>query len=161
MPWRGCIFSLWNNNFIHLVECPCGLVKCKCISLYHVKTTTKNGVLYVLDFMLKIISTSWSSLFSFQCSDFGFAAYVTVYYYYHVWWCTIISFSPFFFYVAAMERFCIICSLWSHLLLNNVLTFFPALTGGCSEGLGAFWFFFKQQQQLYCWPNVICIGEPV
>ena len=28
--------------------------------------------------MLKI-STSWSSLFSFQCSDFGFTAYVTVY----------------------------------------------------------------------------------
>ena len=37
----------------------------------------------------------------------------------------------------AMERFCI-CSLWSHL---NVLTFF--LTGGCAEGLGAFWFFFN------------------
>ena len=33
--------------------------------------------------MLKI-STSWSSLFSFQCSDFVFTAYVTVYYYYHV-----------------------------------------------------------------------------
>ena len=33
----------------------------------------------------------------------------------------------------AMERFCI-CSLCSHL---NVLTFSP-LTGGCSEGLGAF-----------------------
>ena len=28
--------------------------------------------------MLKI-STSWSSLFSFQCSDFVFTAYVTVY----------------------------------------------------------------------------------
>ena len=28
--------------------------------------------------MLKI-STSWSSLFSFQCSDFGFTFYVTVY----------------------------------------------------------------------------------
>ena len=27
----------------------------------------------------------WSSLFSFQCSDFVFKAYVTVYYYYHVW----------------------------------------------------------------------------
>ena len=27
--------------------------------------------------MLKI-STSWSSLFSFQCSDFGFTAYITV-----------------------------------------------------------------------------------
>ena len=39
----------------------------------------------------------------------------------------------------AMKRFCI-CSLRSHL---NVLTFFP-LTGGCSEGLGAFIFFFKQ-----------------
>ena len=31
--------------------------------------------------MLKIF-TSWSSLFSFQCSDFGFTAYVTLYYYY-------------------------------------------------------------------------------
>ena len=39
----------------------------------------------------------------------------------------------------AMKRFCL-CSLWSHL---NVLTFFP-LTGGCSEGLDAFRFFFKQ-----------------
>ena len=38
----------------------------------------------------------------------------------------------------AMKRFCI-CSLWSHL---NVLTVFP-LTGGCSESLGAFLFFFK------------------
>ena len=37
-----------------------------------------------------------------------------------------------------MIRFCI-CSLWSHL---NVLTFSP-LTGGCSEGLDAFRFFFK------------------
>ena len=36
----------------------------------------------------------------------------------------------------AMKRFCI-CSLRSYL---NVLTFFP-LTGRCSEGLGAFWFF--------------------
>ena len=40
----------------------------------------------------------------------------------------------------AMKRFCIFCSLRSHV---NVLTFFP-LTGGCSEGLGAFIFFFKQ-----------------
>ena len=39
------------------------------------------------------------------------------------------------------KRFCI-CSLWSHL---NVLTFFP-LPGGCSEGLGAFWFFFKHSE---------------
>ena len=39
----------------------------------------------------------------------------------------------------AIKRFCIF-SLRSHL---NVLTFFP-LTGGCSEGLGAFIFFFKQ-----------------
>ena len=38
----------------------------------------------------------------------------------------------------AMKRFCIF-SYCSHL---NVLTFFP-LTGGCSEGLGAFRFFFK------------------
>ena len=38
-----------------------------------------------------------------------------------------------------MKRFCI-CSLRSHL---NVLTCFP-LTRGCSEGLGAFGFFFKQ-----------------
>ena len=35
--------------------------------------------------MLKISTSSWSSLFSFQCSsDFGFTAYVTVNYYYHV-----------------------------------------------------------------------------
>ena len=39
----------------------------------------------------------------------------------------------------AMKRFCI-CSLRSHV---NVLTFSP-LTGGCSEGLGAFIFFLKQ-----------------
>ena len=38
-----------------------------------------------------------------------------------------------------IKKFCI-CSLRSHL---NVLTFFP-LTGGCSEGLGAFIFFSKQ-----------------
>ena len=38
----------------------------------------------------------------------------------------------------AVKRFCL-CSLRSHL---NVLTFFP-LTGGCSEGLDAFIFFFK------------------
>ena len=39
----------------------------------------------------------------------------------------------------AIKRFCI-CRLRSHL---NVLTFSP-LTGGCSEGLGAFIFFLKQ-----------------
>ena len=53
-----------------------------------------------------------------------------------------------------MKRFCI-CSLLSHL---NVLTFSP-LTGECSEGLGAFRFFFKipfafalanQQPYLHC-----------
>ena len=33
--------------------------------------------------MLKI-PTTWSSLFSFQCSDFVFTAYVTVCFYYHV-----------------------------------------------------------------------------
>ena len=119
--------------------------------------------------MLKI-STSWSSLFSFQCSDFGFTAYVTEYYYYHVWWCTtlfslflllcpcmainvsvqynggllpdIVLLTQCYYHrgtrLNAMKRFCI-CSPWSHL---NVLIFFP-LTGGCSEGLGAFWFFFK------------------
>ena len=42
----------------------------------------------------------------------------------------------------AMKRFCI-CSLRSHL---NALTFFP-LSGGCSEGLEAFGFFFKQTGQ--------------
>ena len=36
------------------------------------------------------------------------------------------------------------CSLWSHL---NVLTFFSPLTGGCSEGLGAFGFFFKHKDR--------------
>ena len=44
----------------------------------------------------------------------------------------------------AMKRFCI-CSLSSHL---NVLTFFP-LTGGCSEGLDAFIFFFKHNLNVY------------
>ena len=39
----------------------------------------------------------------------------------------------------AMKRFCT-CSLRSHV---NVLTCFP-LTRGCSEGLGAFIFFFQQ-----------------
>ena len=39
----------------------------------------------------------------------------------------------------AIKRFCI-CSLRSHL---NALAFFP-LAGGCSEGLEAFGFFFKQ-----------------
>ena len=38
----------------------------------------------------------------------------------------------------ATKRFCI-CSLLSYL---NVLTFFP-LTGGCSEGMGAFRLFFE------------------
>ena len=42
--------------------------------------------------------------------------------------------------VNAMKRFCL-CSLWFHL---NVLTFFPPLTGGSSEGLDAFRFFFKK-----------------
>ena len=33
-----CVFSLWNNNFIHVVKCPCGLVvKCKCIPLYQLQ----------------------------------------------------------------------------------------------------------------------------
>ena len=34
-----CIFSLWNNNSIHVVvECRYGLnVKCKCISLYQLQ----------------------------------------------------------------------------------------------------------------------------
>ena len=40
---------------------------------------------------------------------------------------------------AMIKRFCI-CSLRSH---PNVLTFSP-LAGGCSEGLDAFRFFFKQ-----------------
>ena len=40
--------------------------------------------------------------------------------------------------LSAIKRFGL-CSLCSHL---NVLTFFP-LTGGCSEGLHAFRFFFK------------------
>ena len=40
--------------------------------------------------------------------------------------------------LSTMKRFCL-CSLWSHL---NVLAFFP-LTGGCSEGLNAFRFFFQ------------------
>ena len=39
-----------------------------------------------------------------------------------------------------MKRFCV-WGLWSHL---NVLKFFP-LTGGCSEGLDAFIFFFKHR----------------
>ena len=42
----------------------------------------------------------------------------------------------------AMKRFCL-CSLSSHL---NVLTFSP-LSGGCSEGLDAFRFFFKQPKR--------------
>ena len=41
-----------------------------------------------------------------------------------------------------MKKFCI-CILGSHL---NVLTFSP-LTGGCSEGLDAFRFFFKQNNK--------------
>ena len=42
----------------------------------------------------------------------------------------------------AMEKFCI-CSLRSHL---NVLTFSP-LTGGCSEGLGAFRFLLLHEKR--------------
>ena len=38
----------------------------------------------------------------------------------------------------AMKRF-YICSLWSHLKFD----IFPPITGGCSEGPGALWFFFK------------------
>ena len=52
----------------------------------------------------------------------------------------------------AMKRFCI-CSLWSHL---NVLTFSP-ITGGCSEGLGAFWFFFKKRRSPQNHKN--CVGS--
>ena len=36
----------------------------------------------------------------------------------------------------------------------NILTF-PPLTGGCSEGLNAFIFFFKQQQ--LCVPFCVCV----
>ena len=56
----------------------------------------------------------------------------------------------------AMKRFCI-CSLLSH---PNVLTF-SSLTGRCSEGLGAFRFFFKkirglsQQQPVGAKPTII------
>ena len=46
----------------------------------------------------------------------------------------------------AMKRFCICSLLWSHV---NVLTFSP-LTGGCSEGLDAFRFFFKHYYLLLC-----------
>ena len=53
------------------------------LPLVFVYFQVNNGVLYFLDYVLKI-STSWSSLFSFQCSDFVFKAYVTVYYYCHV-----------------------------------------------------------------------------
>ena len=45
--------------------------------------------------------------------------------------------------LTTMKRFCICSLLRSHL---NALTFFP-LTGGCSEGLEAFGFFFKQTGQ--------------
>ena len=48
-----------------------------------------------------------------------------------------------------MKSFFCLCSLYSHLL--NVLTFFP-LTGGCSEGLDASRFFFKQ---MYHYNNII------
>ena len=47
-----------------------------------------------------------------------------------------------------MKMFCL-CSLCTHV---NVLTILP-LSGGCSEGLDAFGFFFKQQQSVnpfYC-----------
>ena len=33
MPWRGCIFSV-RNKFIHVIEYPYRLVKCKCIFLH-------------------------------------------------------------------------------------------------------------------------------
>ena len=51
----------------------------------------------------------------------------------------------------AMKRFCIFSYYWSHL---NVLTFFP-LTGGCSEGLGAFRFYFKRYPVIYVVANSV------
>ena len=59
----------------------------------HCSSSTSRWIMVSCTFWIILkISTSWSSLFSFQCSDFGFIAYVTVYYYYcHVWWCTILS----------------------------------------------------------------------
>ena len=56
----------------------------------------------------------------------------------------------------AMKRFCI-CSLWSH---QNVLTFSP-LTGGCSEGLDAFRFFFEQQRLVHATKKAIVSWGPI
>ena len=50
--------------------------------------------------------------------------------------------------------FCI-CSLWSHL---NVFDLFPPLTGGCSKGLGAFWFFFKQHSPKKKKSSILRVG---
>ena len=44
----------------------------------------------------------------------------------------------------AMKRFCIYLQ---SLISPKRFDIFSPLTGGCSEGLGAFWLFFKQQQQ--------------
>ena len=52
------------------------------LPLLFVYFQVNNGVMYSLWIMK--ISTSWPSLFSFQCSDFVVTAYVTVCYYYHV-----------------------------------------------------------------------------
>ena len=36
--YHRCICSIVNNNIIHVIECPCGLVvKCKCIPLYQLQ----------------------------------------------------------------------------------------------------------------------------
>ena len=49
---KRCIFSLSQiNNFIHVGECPCGLVvKCKCISFYQLQYCNAGKIL------LKIIA---------------------------------------------------------------------------------------------------------
>ena len=144
-----------------------------CLSLpcviSHSSSSTSRSITVSCTFWIMKISTSWSSLFSFQCSDFGFTAYVSILLITYVLWC-ITLFSLFFWCPCLAINVSVqynggllpdiilltqcyyhrgtrlnamkrfcICSLWSHL---NVLHVFP-LTEGCSEGLGAFWFLFK------------------
>ena len=66
------------------------------LPLLFVYFQVNNGVLYFLDYVEDIYINHGSSLFSFQCSDIVFTAYVTVYYYYVPCFILFCFFSLFF-----------------------------------------------------------------
>ena len=92
----------------------------------------RNGKHHLYRFLIPIRTHTLAAMGVIQCSG-------------NIW---SKSYSASLYNTHAMKRFRL-CSLWSHL---NALTFFP-LTGGCSEGLGAFRIFFQHTtvlQYLYC-----------